>query len=258
MRINIFLRALLVTVALIPLKVVAGCDGFKPEWIHNYNGTIGEKYKVRVSFTGSPDQVEGVYFYAKQLKDIHLAGKIVAGKEIILDELNANRKVTGRFEGKFIESDPQGKFDGSKLQCEVIVGFWQKANSSDKLALYLSMESSTSGTLQSRYSEAGADNDELIHRNAQKFRDAVKANKKEVVAKLVTYPIKVALNGKETVIKSQRELIANYAIVFSPKYREAIVNAAPRNMFANASGIMLGNGEVWFGADGKVIALNNF
>jgi hypothetical protein len=27
-------------------------------------------------------------------------------------------------------------------------------------------------------------------------------------------------------------------------------------MFVRDQGIMLGNGEVWFGADGKVIALN--
>jgi len=43
----------------------------------------------------------------------------------------------------------------------------------------------------------------------------------------------------------------------TPEFQKAIASAVPRNMFVRDLGIMLGGGEVWFGPDGDVIALNN-
>jgi hypothetical protein len=46
--------------------------------------------------------------------------------------------------------------------------------------------------------------------------------------------------------------------VFTPKFVEAILDSTPRYMFVRDEGAMLGSGWVWFGADGKATALNNF
>jgi hypothetical protein len=46
--------------------------------------------------------------------------------------------------------------------------------------------------------------------------------------------------------------------VFTPKFVGAILESTPRYMFVRDQGAMLGSGWVWFGADGKVTALNNF
>jgi hypothetical protein len=59
-------------------------------------------------------------------------------------------------------------------------------------------------------------------------------------------------------LKGPDELLVRYEVIFTPKYREAIAKGLPRNMFVRDEGAMLGSGEVWFGADGRVTALSNF
>lgn len=251
---------ILLLVLLLPAGSFAVCIKSEPNWLWNYEGAIGEGdgYRVRATLIFNGEQVSGLYFYASQLRDIKIQGVVKNGTDITLDELDVQDKVTARFEGRFVESDPRGKFRGSKLECEVIVGFWQKQGSADRMPIYLSMESGTAGSLTNRYINAGADDDELIHRNARRFWNYVKQGDKAGVASLVAYPVKVNLPSGMKRLRNSSELIANYDAIFSPRYREAVSKALPRNMFVRDQGIMLGNGEVWFGPDGKVISLNHF
>jgi hypothetical protein len=133
------------------------------------------------------------------------------------------------------------------LHCEVIVGSWYRIDGKEKLQ----------GTLERRYSVAGAQDDDLIHRKAYRFWNAVKQGDKRTVASLVRYPIEVQVAGRPKTLHSPDELVSEYDLVFSPEFRKAIASAARRNMFARDLGIMLGSGEVWFGPNGDVIALNN-
>jgi hypothetical protein len=166
-------------------------------------------------------------------------------------------KVGARFVGQFVEQDPKGRFSGGKLACEVVVGTWQKTHSSQSLPVYLSSESITIGALNHRYEPAGAQDDELVHRNALRFWDAVKRGNKNVVAASVVFPIKVQIAGGRKTIGNAAQLLVHYDAVFTPSFRAAIAQAMPRNMFVRDQGIMLGNGSVWFNPEGKVIALNN-
>lgn len=253
--------ALILSLALLlPPGADAACRDSDPNWLRNYDGTIGDGdgYRVRMTLVFYEERVSGSYFYASQLRDIPLQGAIENGADITLDELDAQGKVTARFEGKFAERDPRGKFTSSKLECEVIVGSWQRLGSSSRLPVYFSMNSGTGGTLENRYAVAGASDDALIHQNAYRFWNAVKQGDKKTVASLISYPIKVGLSSGSKSLRGPSDLIANYDAIFSPRYREAILNALPRNMFARDQGIMLGRGEVWFGPDGKVISLNNY
>lgn len=250
-------KLLAAALLLLPSTVFAACTTNEPNWLQNYDGTIGDNYKVRMTLVLAGDQVSGQYFYASQLRDIALKGTITNGIDIVLDELDAQGKTTARFEGKFAERDPKGRFGGSKLQCETIVGSWQKPGAGKSLPVYLSMESATSGALGHRYSAVDAD-DEVIHRQAYRFWDAVKRGDKKTVAAQIAYPIQVSLAGRKKPLRSPPELMANYDAIFTPRYRAAIVNAIPKNMFVRDQGIMLGSGEVWFRSDGKVIALNTY
>lgn len=252
-----FPALLVLLFALLPATAVAGCDRNDVGWLWNYNGTIGDGIRVRMTLMLGGEQVNGVYFYASQLRDIAIKGRIANGTDIVLDELDDKGHVAARFEGRFSGSDPKGRFQGDKLECEIILGTWQKLDSASRLPVYLALESGTAGTLTNRYSVSGADNDELIHRNALRFWNAVKRGDKQAVAALVSYPVRVQLPGGRKLLRSAAELVANYDAVFTPRYRDAILQALPRNMFVRDQGIMLGNGEVWFGADGKVVALNN-
>lgn len=243
---------------LFPLSSQSACIKNEPNWLRNYDGSLGEKYRVRMTLIFAGEEVRGLYFYASQLKDIQLKGRISDGTDILLDELDAAGNVVAHFEGKFPERDPRGRFGSSKLECETIVGSWRKVSSPESIPVYLSLESGTGGSLTNRYAPAGADDDSLIHRNVYRFWNAVRLGDKKAVAAAITYPISVHLPTGRKRLRSPTELIANYDDIFSPKYREAIASALPRNMFVRDQGIMLGSGEVWFGPDGKVITLNHF
>lgn len=248
---------MLLLALLLPADAFAACTMKEPRWLWNYDGAIGDgdKYPVRMTLIFNGEEVNGLYFYASQLRDIFLQGTIQNGTDIVLDELDSKGKVKARFEGKFVERDPRGKFGSSNLACEVMVGFWQKIDSSDRLPVYLSMSNGTMGGLTARYVTAGASDDELIHRNAYRFWNYVKQGNKKGVASLVAYPIDVSLPAGNKRLSGPADLIANYDAIFTPEYREAIASALPRNMFVRDQGIMLGRGVVWFGPDGKVITL---
>lgn len=258
MRINYLIKIVAVSLTLIPTIAGAVCVKNEPDWLWNYDGVIGSKYRVRMTLVFRGSDVNGVYFYASQLKDIQLKGRITNGTKIVLDELDPSGKIVAHFDGNFPEHDPRGKFGGNKLECETIVGSWHKIDSNETLPVYLSMDNGTSGTLTNRYASAGIQDDNLIHQNALQFWNAVKLRDKRTVAALITYPIEVGISGETKRINSPKELIANYNAIFSPRFREAIINAIPRNMFVRDQGVMLGNGQAWFGVDGKVITLNNF
>ena len=156
-----------------------------------------------------------------------------------------------------MDQDPRGRFSG-KLKCEVIVGSWRKKVGTEKLEVYLSETFESSGTLDHRYEIAGASDDDLIHRNALRFWQAVVTGDKATVAALISYPIRVKVGGVAKRVRGRKELISRFHEIFSPAFRAAVRNAIPRNMFARDRGIMLGDGEVWFGSSGQVIALNNY
>jgi len=241
------------------LMLAAATSAFAADelhWLSDYDGTISGRYRVRMTLSFNGEEIDGVYFYATQLKDIHLKGHLTEGNIIVLDELDDTGKAVARFEGRFQEHDSQGHVAG-KLEREVITGFWRKLDSSEKLPLYLSMTDGVYGSLANRYASSGCKDDALIHRMAFRFWHAVKTGDKKSVAALISYPICVRISGRPATVANPAELVSSYDAIFSPNYRRDIANAPPRNMFARHEGIMLGNGDVWFDANGKVIALNN-
>ena len=255
------IRAAWVCLALLmgwlPLLAQAACLQNAPDMLHNYDGTIGDGLRVRMSLVLQGEKVQGLYFYGSQLKDIALQGQLTQGTDLVLDELDAQGQAVARLQARFADHDPKGRLPGSDLGCSVIIGTWQALGAAQSLPVYLALESSTMGSLTQRYQAAGADDDALVHRRALLFRDAVKRADKQAVAGLLAYPVPVQLAGRPSRLRNAADLLAHYDAIFSARYRAAIASALPRNMFVRYQGIMLGKGEVWFGPDGRVIALNN-
>ena len=125
------------------------------------------------------------------------------------------------------------------------------------LAVYLAAESSTSGSLGQRYAILGVQDDEVVNRGAQDFWRAVKAGDRRAVAARVAYPITVQVGGKRRRLGGPGALLEVYDAVFTPAFRRSIEAAMPRNMFVRDQGVMLGSGQAWFDARGRVVALNN-
>lgn len=250
---------MLLAFASLALPVVAGaaCTMVQPGSLWNYEGTIAGKHRVRMTLVFGEQEVTGVYYYASSLQDIRLRGRRVDATHLVLDELDAAGRTTARFETTFPVRDPGGRYGDSELQCEVIAGTWRKAGSDSGLPVYLAMEGSTSGSLAHRYGAIGVADDEVVNRGAQRFWKAVKAGDRATVAACLRYPMTVRVDGKPQRLGGPGDLLAVYDGVFTAAFRDSIAQAMPRNLFVRDQGAMLGHGQAWFGASGKVIALNN-
>ncbi len=253
-------RTLMALLAIhLPMHAQSACTWNEPGRIWDYNGSIDGKYPIRMSLVFGGGELNGVYVYASQLRDIRIRGQIGKDGSVRIDEYGSDGRVSAHFTGSFPERDPQGRYGDSALACEVIVGQWQMLDGKRAaMPFYLSAEGAISGKLSNRYGAIGATSNQAVHAPAEHFWRALKAGDRNAVATEIRYPIKVSLNGKIKTLRSTAELLAVYDAVFTPDYRKAIAAAIPRNMFVRDEGAMLGNGQVWFGANGKVIALNNF
>jgi hypothetical protein len=94
---------------------------------------------------------------------------------------------------------------------------------------------------------------------------AVSSNDTTQAAQLIMFPLRVDVHGKR--MRVSRSTFPKYfSAIFNSKVRSALASAEFRSqsdhacVFWNASGMMVGNGEIWFNSvkDGiKVIAVNN-
>ena len=250
------LAALLVLLA--PLQALAACNKSQPGWLWNYNGELAGKYRIRMTLVFAGESLSGVYFYASSLKDIPLRGRMIDATHVVLEELDAAGNVSATFDAEFPEQAPETAYGDSALECEVIRGTWRKTGSETALPVLLQMEGGTAGSIKHRYAAIGVKDPETVHRNSQAFWLAVKKDDRRTAASLIRYPIRVDTSAGRKRYASAEELLADYDLIFTPRFREEIGKAFPRNMFVRDEGAMLGSGQVWFGADGKVTALNNY
>jgi hypothetical protein len=219
-----------------------------------YSGNVGNS-AVRVALAPNTADVQGRYAYRISAIDIVLRGKIdPSGRNLELTEFDSTGRPSATFVGAFLESDA-GFANGSKLNCEVIVGMWKSGER--LLDFRLMMDTLSRHGLDHLYRGAGAEDDETVNRSAAAFRTAVIKNQRDTVARMINYPITTSVAGKRTKIPSAAMLLANYDAIFTSTYRVKIEGDVPRLMFARDQGIMLGDGEVWFDPKGRVIALNN-
>lgn len=228
-----------------PGAALANCKA-DPRELIDYEGTIGNKYKIGLSLTFANPAVSGDYFYVSQLKNITLRGTVQDGTSIRLEELDAQGEASARFDLT------------ASRDCRTLEGSWQKRGAAASLPVSLTSHGSGVGTTANRYWRSGVDDDEIVHRGVVKLWRAVKEGDKKTVAAQVRYPVRVTLNGRSQKLKNRGQLLANYDAIFSAPYREAIAAAVPHNMFSNTQGIMLGTtGLIWFNHEGKVISFNN-
>ena len=241
---------------ILPTLSWAACTKVQPGWLWNYEGHIAGQHRVRMTLVFGPSEITGVYFYASQLKDIALRGRMLDETRVVLEELDTAGQPTARFEAEFLETAPWSKFGASLLQCEVIRGTWRKIGADTALPVLLEMDGGTAGSMKSRYGAIGVRDQEALHRNAQAFWRAVQRDDRVTAARLIRYPIRVDTTAGLRRYTAAEQLLADYERIFTPGFRQAIARGLPRNMFVRDQGAMLGDGQVWFGADGRVTALN--
>ncbi|WCN39435.1 hypothetical protein [Aneurinibacillus uraniidurans] len=108
-------------------------------------------------------------------------------------------------------------------------------------AINISQYSSASN----KYAIAGIEQPKKFEAFFVKFQTLVAEGDKKEVANYMKYP--VVVNGKETANQTKKQFIKNYDKIFTPKVKKALANQKVENLFVNAQGVMVGDGEIWFG-----------
>jgi hypothetical protein len=94
------------------------------------------------------------------------------------------------------------------------------------------------------------------------LKKAVTANDKSAVASMVVYPFRIRINGKVVRIKDTDQFQAEYDRIMTPKVKAAVAKQSYPTLFANADGVSIGDGAIWFSGIGtsdmiKITAINN-
>jgi hypothetical protein len=79
-----------------------------------------------------------------------------------------------------------------------------------------------------------------------KLQKAVADTDKATVAGLISYPFQARIKGKAVKIRDAQHFIADYDKVITAKVAGAVAKQSYATLFANAQGVMIGDGEVWF------------
>jgi hypothetical protein len=102
-------------------------------------------------------------------------------------------------------------------------------------------DEATSGRLEALFGE---------HEPYQAFlaalKDAVSARDKAAVAAMIAYPFETTIAGERVTLASEDEVALRYDRLFTPAVLSAIDRQTYATLFANAEGVMIGDGHVWF------------
>lgn len=198
---------------------------------HDYEGSINNKLKIKMSLYSTENEIVGSYFYESERKEIQLKGKL-EGNNIVLSEYDESGKNTGTF---------QGTMDTN----EKVEGTWTNPDGKKSYPFTLTLTSIINGgSYGKRYAIALSDNrtDQDVESFVSTIQSYIKNNNKEQLAELVAYPISVKIEDKFTNIKNKDEFIKKYDKIFYTKYKEAMSTAYTKYLFVNYKGIMFGSG----------------
>ena len=78
------------------------------------------------------------------------------------------------------------------------------------------------------------------------LQTAIKNGDQIAVTDSVLFPLRIYMNGKTRTVSSRTQFLQLYGRIMSPGVRKAIVSQNPECLFANADGVMIGDGEIWF------------
>jgi hypothetical protein len=105
---------------------------------------------------------------------------------------------------------------------------------------------STYTNINNRYKAAGINDSSEFESSFNYFKVLVAKDNKIELAKYIWYPIDVRINGKKTLISSEEEFILNYDKIITPRVKMAVINQQIQNSYVYSSGVMIGQGELWF------------
>jgi hypothetical protein len=212
---------------------------------HDFEGTIGS-YPIQLSlFVSNDGTIIGNYCYKKYEQKIFFSGTMTDS--------------TFEFT-ETIEDNPNGYLFGKIKSTEAMTleGTWTNFEKSKTLPLKLRYSASCNGTLEHRYDNlSGTDAD--VEGFVKHIKKSILTNDKEWLSIHLKYPIQIR-DGKNTLrISTKAEFVVQYEAIFTTRFKEKLKGLCSCNLFKNAQGVMLGNGEIWVDTGStsfRIIAIN--
>ncbi|GAA0178332.1 hypothetical protein SH2C18_14040 [Clostridium sediminicola] len=130
------------------------------------------------------------------------------------------------------------------------------------------IESSYIEYKDNRYEVAGINDPIEFQKVFNTVKELVSNGDKERVAEYILYPLNVYASADKPTLKieNKEEFIKNYDKIFNEQVKTALANQKVEETFVNYQGVMVKNGEIWFGAISannsspqqyKIIAINH-
>jgi hypothetical protein len=101
------------------------------------------------------------------------------------------------------------------------------------------------------YEVAGITDPEKFNEIFRNVQDLAAKDDKQGLAKYVLYPMLLNKDGKNEKIADQKAFIANYDRIFTMHVKATLQHQKTEKLFVNYKGVMVGEGEVWFGVTEK-------
>jgi len=99
-----------------------------------------------------------------------------------------------------------------------------------------------------QYEVAGITDSEKFNNLFSSIQEALSSDAKELIADSVLYPLRVNNKDGYIEINDKEEFISSYDEIFTDKVMSALRNQTIEDLFVNYQGVMVGNGEIWFGS----------
>jgi hypothetical protein len=79
-----------------------------------------------------------------------------------------------------------------------------------------------------------------------RLKQAVAAGDRQSVAAMIAYPLETQVQGKPVTLGAEDDVVRRYDQLFTPAVVAALERQTYATLFANADGVMVGDGEIWF------------
>lgn len=200
---------------------------------------------------GGETALTGHYFAARVLKDIPLTGSLQGGR------LTLREPEGGSFVLEFVGTG-LGPGKAPDFNTSIgLTGVWTQGSKRLDVTLGASGTRRAGGR---RYEQVTTEADAAFEARVQAFQAAVLAGDRAAATGFVQFPLRVnsgkssgnAKAPKTRQIASDEQLAATWDQVFTPACIAVLKEALPHDMFVAKGQAMLGNGLLWFAANGLV------
>lgn len=189
--------------------------------------------------------VSGHYFYAKQLTDIPLTGRMDGGT-LALKEPGG-----GTFRLRLVSNASARGQVLTFYNSTGLSGTWTQG--AKTLPVEIGFSTAYDGPPRARhYSEVTDEPDAAFEARVGKFLKAAASGDRKAAADAVSYPLRV--NGaRPRTIRDKAALLAQWDSIFSPSVVASLREAVPHEMFVRQGMAMVEGGAVWFDAKGAKV-----